>query len=175
MPVTSANRPVLARVESMPNLPQAPKNELPDVRSQAGNTSPPTLAAKDNGTRQRLFKNALKGALPDQMKAAGQSKVAPKENRDEGSKNQGEHHSGKRDAPAIAQPRAGGTKPASKPEPQPAAKEDKGHPFLDLFGKFGEVFQHAMDISSKLLQQVTEMLMATISRASKSADQVNRL
>lgn len=176
MTIQSANRPNLARVESMPNLPQSPKNELPDVRPQSGNTPPPALAAKGKGMRQRLFKSASTGALPGQMKAAGQSKVAHKEDKEGGSKKQGGKNSGNGEGPAISsQPRAERIKLASKPDIQPANNEDRRHPFIDLIGKFGQVILQGMEMVNKLLEQVTEMAMATFRRASKSADEYNKL
>jgi hypothetical protein len=125
--------------------------------------------------RQRLLNSASTSALPGQMKVAEQNKVAHKENKEEGSNKQDGKNSGNGDAPAIASQPSAGKIPASKPDTQPASNERRGHPFLDLFGKFGEVILHGLDIANKLLAQLNDMLMATIGRASKSADQANRL
>ncbi|MFT5589977.1 MAG: hypothetical protein ACI9ZF_002157 [Bradyrhizobium sp.] len=177
MPVHSAPRPNLARVESLPNRPQtAPKGELPNIKPQAGNTSPPTLVAKDKDMRQRLLKSASMGHLPEQKKVISQNKVVPKERKEEDSSKQGGSHSGNGNTPAMpSQSRAGTNNPASKPVTEPASGQGKGQPFLNLFGKFGQVILNGLEIINKLYEQLIGMLMATMSRAARSADQANRM
>lgn len=178
MTIHSANRPTLTRAESMPSIsPKAPKDELPSFRPQAGNAPPPSLTAQGSGTRQRLLKSASSGNLPGRMKATGQNKVAQRENNEEGSNKQGGQDASNGKAPKnlASKPHQGIKKPADKPTTQPATSEGKGHPFLDLIGKFGEVILHGMELVNKLYAQLTDMVMATFSRASKSADQANRL
>ncbi|MDY7574029.1 hypothetical protein [Actimicrobium sp. CCI2.3] len=172
----SANRSNSVRLESISNLPQSPKTEQPEVKAQAGNTPPAAVAARGKGMQQRLLKSASTGALPGQTKVAEQNKVASKEKKEEGSNKQGGKNSDNRDGPAISsQPRAERIKPASKPDIQPANNEDRGHPFIDLIGKFGQFILNGMEMVNKLLEQVTEMAMATFRRASKSADEYNKL
>lgn len=177
MPVHSASRPNLARVESIPNRPpMATGNELPSVKPQAGNTPPPTFTAKDKDMRQRLLKSTSTGHLPDQKKVTSQNKVVPKERKEEDSSKQGGRHSGNGKAPSIAsQSRDAAIKPAAKPVTQSAAGQSKGRPFLDLFGKFGQVILNGLEIINKLYEQLIGMLMATMTRASRSADQANRM
>jgi hypothetical protein len=172
MPVHSANRINSAQTEAMPSALRNLADERPDIKPETGKTSPRELAARDKGMRRQLSNSDL----PAKTTAVGQHKVASKENKEEGSNQQRGNNSGGGEAPATpAGIRAKGPKPANRPIQQSAVDGNRGFPLLDLFGKFGQVILHAMDIMSKLYQQVTAMFMATMSRASRSADEVNRL
>jgi hypothetical protein len=172
MPVPSTNRINSTRTDSIPGALRNSADDRPDIKPETGKTSPRELASRDKGMRRQLSNTDL----PARTTATGQHKVASKENKEEGSNQQRGKNSGGGEAPATpAGIRARGPKPANRPTQQSAVDGNRGFPLLDLFGKFGQVIQHAMDIMSKLFQQVTAMFMATMSRASRSADEVNRL
>ena len=172
MPVHYANRINSARAESVPDALQNLTDERPSIKPEAGKSSPRELGSRDKGMRRQLSS----ADLPGKTKVAAQNKVTPKENKDEGSSQQRGNNSGNGQAPATpSRLRAGGTRPASRPTYQPATSEPRGYPILNLFGKFGQVILHGLEIMNKLLEQLTSMFMATMGRASRSADQANRM
>lgn len=172
MTVHSASRPSLGRVDTMPNRhQQEPANTLRDIQPETGKSPPAGLGSKDRGRRHLLNKNISTGNLQGRLAGLGHDKVAIKEDRDKNSGNQSNQgHTSERTPDSTASRTAELRK---KPNSQSEPDGNRGHPFLDLFGKFGEVILHAFEIMNNLLKQLTGMLDGTASRAAKSAKTFN--